>query len=173
MKTATFLSISATAFALSSTLAFAQTPGTHFFDTWDVNKDGAVTIAEAEERRTSIFTSFDANEDGFLVLEETKLMDEMQANERKSMQENGEGGQGMGQGHGKGMGQGKGHGKGHGMGKHAGMGNSGAGHGANGHMGFDTDGDSKVSKAEFIGTTKDWFAKFDSNADGSITSADF
>jgi EF hand len=161
MKTTPVLFLSSAVLALSASLSFAQSPGSHFFETWDANSDGAVTLAEAEERRTSIFASFDANEDGFLVLEETKLMDEMQANEQKTKQD--------GKGHG--MGQGKGNGQGKGMGKHAGGGE--AGHGPNGHMGFDTDGDGKVSKAEFIGTTKDWFAKFDSNSDGSVTSEDF
>ncbi len=167
MKAAPVLFLSSAILALSASLSFAQSPGSHFFETWDANSDGAVTLAEAEERRTSIFASFDANEDGFLVLEETKLMDEMQANEQKSKHD----GQGHEQGKGHGMGQGKGNGYGKGMGKHAGDGD--AGHGPNGHMGFDADGDGKVSKVEFIGTTKDWFAKFDSNSDGSVISADF
>ena len=59
-----------------------------------------------------------------------------------------------------GMGQGKG------MDGHMTVSNE-PGHGPKGHMGFDADLDGKVSKAEFIGQSKDWLAKFDRNGDDS------
>lgn len=152
MKTASLLTAAAVTMALSGA-ALAQGNGTHFFETWDGDKDGKVTAAEVENHRAEMFTSFDANSDGFLIAVETALMDEMRAHEQAENHD----GQSMGQGQGMGMGMGRG----------------GPGHSANGHMGFDGDGDGKVSKAEFIGQSKDWLAKFDRNCDGDVTSGDF
>lgn len=180
MKTTSLLSAAALTLVLSAGGAFAQGNSAHFFDTWDADKDGKVTVAEVETRRSDIFTSFDANNDGFLIEEETKLMDEMRDNQQEMNQEDG-GMQGMGQGQGQGMGHGKHKGMGGqgmmgkgkmGQGK-MGQGAGEPGHGPNGHMGFDTDQDGKVSKAEFIGQSKTWLAKFDRNGDGDVTSADF
>jgi Ca2+-binding EF-hand superfamily protein len=53
--------------ALVGLPAIAQgKPGAHFVENWDLDGDGAVTLAEATERRGDIFYTFDANEDGVL-----------------------------------------------------------------------------------------------------------
>ena len=182
MKTAKLISLSAAALMLSGAFAFAQVPGQHMIDTWDSNSDGKVTLEEVKERRDNLFASFDANTDGFMDSEESKMMDEMRENEQKTMQEEGGmmGGQGKmkGQGMGQGMGQGKGPGNGMGQGMGKGHGMMGKGMGMFGmgredHAGMDTDGDGKISKAEFTGQSEPWFTRFDRDGDGAITAKDF
>ena len=176
MKTAKLITLSAAALMLSGAFAFAQVRGQHMIDTWDNNSDGKVTLEEVKERRDNLFASFDANTDGFIDSEESKMMDEMRENEQKSMQEEGgmmggQGkmkGQGMGQGKGPGNGIGQGMGKGHGM-----MGKGMFGMGREDHAGMDTDGDGKISKAEFTGQSEPWFTRFDRDGDGAITAQDF
>lgn len=163
MKLAPLATLLAT-LAVTPALAQDHTPGGHFLLNWDTDGDGIVTIEEATTRKGDIFTAFDADEDGFLSGEEYDLLDEARANDQAAMQEEmGEGmGQGMGMGNGQGMG--KGHGKGHGMG----------GEGMGMDRAFnDTDGDAKVSRAEFMARVPDWFAMMDKNGDGGITTDDF
>ena len=172
MKTARLISLSAAALMFSGAFAFAQVPGQHMIDTWDNNADGKVTLEEVKERRENLFASFDANNDGFIDAEESKTMDEMRENEQQSMQEEGGmmGGQGKMQGMGQGKGQGMGHGKGKGM-MGGGMGMFGMGR--EDHAGMDTDGDGKISKAEFTGQSDAWFKRFDRDNDGAVTTKDF
>ena len=164
MKTARLISLSAAALMFSGAFAFAQVPGQHMIDTWDNNADGKVTLEEVKERRENLFASFDANNDGFIDAEESKTMDEMRENEQKSMQE--EGGMMGGQGKMQGMGHGKGKGM---MGGGMGM----FGMGREDHAGMDTDGDGKISKAEFTGQSDAWFKRFDRDNDGAVTTKDF
>lgn len=177
MNTAKLISLSAAALMLSSAFAFAQVPGQHMIDTWDNDADGKVTLEEVKQRRENLFASFDANSDGFIDADEAKMMDEMRENEQKSMQEEGGMMAGHGKGMGQGMGQGNGPGKGMGMGQGKGMMGKGmmgmAGMGREDHAGMDTDGDGKISKAEFTGQSEAWFKRFDRNGDGAITIADF
>jgi len=60
-------------------------PGAHFLENWDLNEDGAVTVAEATEKRGDVFYMFDQDENGALDAAEYDLFDEtrkadMQAN---------------------------------------------------------------------------------------------
>lgn len=60
--------------------AMAQTElNTHFFDKWDLDQDGRVTVAEATEQRGDVFTMFDANEDGVLDAGEYTAFDAARA----------------------------------------------------------------------------------------------
>ncbi len=127
---------------------------THFISEWDLDTDGKITLAEVTERRGSVFLSFDANEDGELDGEEQALMGEMRDTQHGEM-----GGQGMAkdQGHGAGMGHAQ-------KQVEAGM-----------HQGrmFDTDGDGRWTRDEFVGFSAKWHARMDSDGDSVITKADF
>jgi len=133
---------------LLGTAAIAQqgNPGGNFIETWDLNEDAQVTLAEATERRSDIFSAFDADENVTLTFSEHAMFDEARSNQQdaKSQMRN--------QGQGQLRDQGE-----------AGL-----------AMGFnDVNGDGQVSRDEFIARTKDWFAQMDSNGDGIITTADF
>ncbi|MCC1493843.1 EF-hand domain-containing protein [Cognatishimia sp. F0-27] len=67
-------------------------PGGHFVENWDVDGDGAVTLADIESRRADVFMTFDADENGVLDRAEYDLFDEARANDMKDNA-----------GHGKGM----------------------------------------------------------------------
>lgn len=150
------------ALLFTATTAFAQdmTPGGHFIENWDLDGNGAVSLAEATEKRGDLFTTFDADENGSLSAEEYKAFDETRAAHQAQQQAEMEK-QGMGKGKGKGMMQMMGFGKGNA--EEAGM-----------ALAFnDTDGNGAVSREEFIGKAPEWFAKMDRNGDGAITTADF
>lgn len=121
----------------------AEGPGAHFIENWDLNGDGAVTAEEARERRGNVFASFDANDDGFLDAEEYVLFDEARAQDQAENEP-------------KGMGK-------------------GARNPANGMRleVNDTDGDGKVSEAEFLDNAASWIEMIDRNGDGVVTVADF
>ena len=121
----------------------AEGPGAHFIENWDLNGDGAVTAEEARERRGNVFASFDANDDGFLDAEEYVLFDEARAQDQAENEP-------------KGMGK-------------------GARNPANGMRleVNDTDGDGKVSEAEFLDNASSWIEMIDRNGDGVVTVADF
>lgn len=87
MKT---LSLALAGLLLSGGIAAAQNgvPGQHFIENWDLDGNGAVTVAEATQRRDDVFSSFDANEDGILQDDEYTLFDEARA---ADMQGNGMG----------------------------------------------------------------------------------
>ncbi|WJS01036.1 EF-hand domain-containing protein [Roseibium aggregatum] len=121
----------------------AEGPGAHFIENWDLNGDGAVTAEEARERRGNVFASFDANDDGFLDAEEYVLFDEARAQDQAENEP-------------KGLGK-------------------GARNPANGMRleVNDTDGDGKVSEAEFLDNAASWIEMIDRNGDGVVTVADF
>ncbi len=121
----------------------AEGPGAHFIENWDLNGDGAVTAEEARERRSNVFASFDANDDGFLDAEEYVLFDEARAQDQAENEP-------------KGLGK-------------------GARNPANGMRleVNDTDGDGKVSEAEFLDNAASWIEMIDRNGDGVVTVADF
>ncbi len=177
---------------LMSTTAQAETFGEHFMSNWDLDSNGAVTLAEVTERRDSVFAAFDANEDGYLDAEEQATMSEMRDAEHASMEEEGierprgmgqrQGMQGQGmQGHGM-RGQGNGHGMGAGQGQGMlAMGKRGMGGQfrmnaeAGMHQGrmIDADGDGRLSHDEFVGMSERWLARLDTNRDGQISETDF
>jgi Ca2+-binding EF-hand superfamily protein len=51
-------------------------PGMKFLESWDMNEDGQVTLAEATERRGDIFFTFDENEDGILSTADYAMFNE-------------------------------------------------------------------------------------------------
>ncbi|WP_141246546.1 EF-hand domain-containing protein [Actibacterium ureilyticum] len=118
-------------------------PGQQFIDNWDLDGDGAVTLTEAQERRGDVFASFDADEDGFLSAGEYVVFDEARANDMAA--------------NGPGPGQ-------------AAMQRAADGLRLQAN---DTDGDGRVSLAEFIGATPGWIAAMDRDGNGLITSRDF
>jgi len=135
----------ATIVAVSATVVCAdgQTPGAFFIETWDLDGDGAVSLAEITTRRGDVFMAFDADENGRLDAQEYVYFDEARAND---MQRSGE------------------HGPQNAM-RHASEGMTRAFN--------DTDGDGEVSREEFLAHGPDWFAILDRNGDGGVTSADF
>lgn len=128
--------------------AFAQdAPGEHFITNFDVNEDGAVTLAEAREKRGEIFYMFDQDEDGTLSDEEYSLLDQAHADESA------EPGASAQSGHGNGDGR-------------------GAGNGLEREL-TDLNGDGVVTEEEFIAGTESWFLRKDRSGDGVINAADF
>jgi hypothetical protein len=75
-------------FAASTASAQQGNPGGHFVESWDLDGDGQVTLAEASERRGDVFLTFDADDNGILSPEEHDLFDEARA---QDMAENGMG----------------------------------------------------------------------------------
>lgn len=121
-----------------------ETPGTHFIENWDMDENGAVSMAEITERRDLVFTMFDNDENNALDATEYAMFDETRA---ADMEMNA-GGHGNGQGGGR---------------MNEGM-----------TMAFnDTDGDGIVTRDEFIAGSAGWFAMLDQNEDGSVTADDF
>lgn len=69
-----------------------DSPGSHFLESWDLDENGAVSLAEITERRGDVFTMFDQDENGVLSAEEYVLFDETRAADM----ENNAGGHGKG-----------------------------------------------------------------------------
>lgn len=168
--------------ALAAGAGFAQTanfiPGEDFMLQWDLDGNGAVTLAEAREQRENIFYMFDQDDDGQFSQEEYAGIDEHKALEREAGKGPGHNlpeGMVPGQGQGRGMGQGKGFGRAQGMAQgRAQMGLSEFDMPAAEEMRmFDGNGDGTVTKAEFIDSSDLWFQMRDHNGDGVLTVADF
>lgn len=174
--------------ALSAPAMAQNQPGAHFFEMWDLDEDGIVTMAEARERRDDIFNMFDETEDGVLTAEEYVLFDETRAAdmELNGIGQNAGKGQGGGQGAGQGKGMGQDNGGGQGKGRGNGQGNGQAGgqgqgtgmgeHGAAVSMerqNADLNGDGQVTREEFQQALDPWFTRQDRNGDGVLTPEDF
>lgn len=144
-----YLSILALALAATTAPLHAQNgnPGAHFIENWDLDGDGAVSLAEAQERRSDVFASFDADEDGYLTAEEYQVFDQARANDIEANA----GQHGMGKGHGA-------------MTRAA----DGMRLDVN-----DADGDGRVSQAEFLTGAEGWITGMDRDGDGVVTAADF
>lgn len=139
------IALLAMSIALGSALQAQEQMGGHFIENWDLDGDGAVTLAEATERRGDIFLTFDADEDGVISAEEYTLFDEARAHDMEGIpQGGGHGGQPM---------------------KRAEQGLR--------REFNDNNGDGQVSHEEFVGNTPAWFAQIDRNGDGTVDSADF
>lgn len=77
--------IALTLAALLPVAAAAQgAPGSHFIENWDLDGDGAVTIAELTQKRGDVFYTFDYDENGLLDAEEYVFFDEARANDMKN-----------------------------------------------------------------------------------------
>lgn len=77
--------IALTLAALLPIAAAAQgAPGSHFIENWDLDGDGAVTIAELTQKRGDVFYTFDYDENGLLDAQEYVFFDEARANDMKN-----------------------------------------------------------------------------------------
>jgi len=134
-------------------------PGSHFIDNWDINEDGAVSLAEAIERRGDFFAAYDADENNILDAEEYALFDEARATGEA------DGVVGGGQAGGQGGGQAAPNPEVKKALKKVLVGMT---------MAYnDIDGNGAVSRDEFLGKTADWVTMLDRNGDGAISTADF
>lgn len=130
-------------FLAISMVTAGEGPGAHFIENWDLDGDGKVTGEEARSRRSDVFASFDANEDGYLDTEEYELFDEARALDQAENAPEG-------------------------MGRRL--------HNAADGMQLavnDTDGDGKVSEAEFLDNAPAWIEMIDRNGDGVVSLTDF
>lgn len=119
------------------------TPGAHFLENWDLDGNGEVSLQEAQEKRGDVFYTFDSDDDGFLDAAEYAMFDEARALDMEA--------------------SGGGHGKGPGKRLQTGM-----------TLDFnDTDGDGRVSRAEFTGQAEAWITLIDRDGNGAVTSGDF
>ena len=145
MKT---LLISTTLATFVATSVFAAgTPGAGFFQSWDENQDGMVTLAEITEKRENVFVTFDENGDGVITAEEYVAFDETRAADQANEAQGG---------------------KGHGNNANRVKPSIGMTLEFN-----DVDGNSEVSQAEFVGQSGAWFELLDRNGDGAVNSGDF
>ncbi len=148
----------ALAVGLAASGAAAQGMGRHFFDNWDLNEDGKVTLDEIVEKRSDVFSTFDSDDDGVLTAEEFDMLDEARATHQEMMAEERAERRKNAPGHG--AKQGGGHGK-------------RLGDEAMNRKLLDADGDGKVSREEFIDISLDWLTGLDKTGDGVVTPADF
>lgn len=118
-------------------------PGAHFIESWDLDEDGQVTLAEVTERRGDIFVTFDEEDDGVLSPQDYVMFDAARAADQEGE-------------------------KGHGGGGNAQKASVGMELEFN-----DVDGNGSVSHDEFMSRSTDWFEILDRNQDGIITTADF
>lgn len=143
------LLISTTLATLVATSVFAAgTPGAGFFESWDEDQNGEVTLAEITEKRENIFVTFDENGDGAITGEEYIAFDEARAADQAN------------EGHGNNGGRGNNNRR---VKPSIGM-----------TLEFnDVDGNGEVSHAEFVGQSSAWFELLDRNGDGAVNAGDF
>ena len=158
----------ASAFALAAGYAAAQpvNPAENFMAQWDLDGNGAVSLAEAREQRGNIFSMFDSDGNDAFSADELAGIDEHKLMELEA---------GMGPGHQmpQGMTPPPGRGPGNGPGKAPQQGQGLLQPAAEGMGMFDTNHDGTVTRAEFVGGTDQWFKMRDRNGDGALTTADF
>ena len=131
----------------TATYAGNGQPGAHFIESWDLDEDGQVTLAEITERRGDIFVTFDEEDDGVLSKQDYVAFDAARAADQEGNEQGGQG---------------------HGGGGNAVKASVGL------ELEFnDVDGDGSVSNEEFLGRSADWFQTLDRNQDGIVTTADF
>ncbi len=116
----------------------------HFFDEWDVNENGVVTLDDVAARRVELFTMFDLNGDGVIDPDEQANMTQTIAGQEENNR----------QGHGV---------NGPGPRIHAAM----------APVFNDVDGDGRITAAEWDAATPRLFADLDRNGDGQINPMDF
>lgn len=173
LKLATILALSGAALPALAQQAPdpAVVPGQAFLAQWDLDGDVQVTLAEARSHRADIFTMFDSDGDGVFSAGELAGIDDFKQAQLEA---------GMGPGHQRpegmtpGAGIGRGMGQGQGMGQ--GMGMAGQGFlapAADQMRWLDSDGDGRVTQAEFVAGTDRWFALRERSGDGVVTLADF
>ena len=134
----------------------------------DANGDGSITQAEVEALQVEMFEWMDRNGDGYLdaadqspIRQRMRAMHEARAGETADEAE-GEQTRSMRRGHRGERGE---------RGDRAGRGGRGD-HGDRGERGLrgaDTDGDSRVSRAEFLAMERPGFGRLDQDSDGVIT----
>ncbi len=79
--------ISTATVALLATSVAAGTPGSGFITNWDMDENGAVSLAEVSEKRMDVFYTFDDNEDGvisgaeYVAFDEARVADQENENE--------------------------------------------------------------------------------------------
>jgi len=127
----------------ASASAWAEGPGEHFIENWDMNEDGIVSLEDLTEKRGDVFYMFDEDESGSLNASEYALFDETRA---ADMANN--------------------------AGSHAEQAMRPAQAGMQLEFN-DTDGNGEVSLEEFLSHTAAWLELMDRNTDGVITTADF
>ena len=116
----------------------------HFFEQWDMNEDGTVTVTDISARRADLFDMFDLNGDASIDADEQANMAQTIAGQEENNRE----------GHGR---------NGPGPSIHAAM-----------EPAYnDADADGLVSAAEFAAASTQLFAELDRNADGQIDRQDF
>lgn len=68
--------------AVISTAAFGQSsPGNQFMQTWDLDQNGVVTVAELRKMRGNVFNAFDKDQNGYLSAEEYVAFDAARASD--------------------------------------------------------------------------------------------
>lgn len=115
----------------------------HFFETWDMNRDGRVTVEDVSARRAEMFEMFDLNGDAMIDADEQANMAQTIAGQEESNRE----------GHGV---------NGPGPRIHAAM--------APAYN--DADADGVISAAEFAAASPRLFAELDRNGDGEVNRED-
>ncbi|WP_417494682.1 hypothetical protein [Maricaulis sp.] len=133
----------------------------------DANGDNSITQAEVDALQAEMFDWMDRNGDGYLddadqspVRQRMRAMHEARADQGDRPE--GEGRRRMGRGDGGERGE---------RGHRGGRGDRG-GEGERGLRGADTDGDSRVSRAEFLAMERPGFARLDADSNGVITPAE-
>ena len=116
----------------------------HFFEEWDMNEDGAVTLADVSARRAEIFDMFDLNGDATIDAAEQANMAQTIAGQEENNRE----------GHGR---------NGPGPRIHEAM-----------TLAYnDADGVGLITAAEFAAAAPRLFAEIDRNDDGQVNRLDF
>lgn len=145
--------------------------GTMMLRLADANSDGSVTQAEVDALQSDMFEWMDRNGDGYLdaadqspIRQRMRAMHEARAADRPE----GEEARSMRRGHRGERGDGAERGD---RAERGGRGNRGP-RGEDGLRRADTDGDERISRAEFLGMERAGFSRLDQDSDGVVTPAE-